>query len=142
MDFENAEEHLLRMYESQPMGVALFKGPDFVYVKINQLMADLNGLPMEAHLGKRLIDVLPDAADNLLPIMRQVLESGEPVTGRRFSMCLPKDPDTPVELIDYLSPITGEGDRPVGVGHLVIDVDARTRAWEDAHRKAREERGE
>lgn len=139
MDLEDADQHLLAMFKHVPMGVAIFEGPDLVYRKINAMLAELNGLPIEDHIGRRLIDVLPDAKDNLLPIMTKVLETGEPVTGRRFTMRLPKDPDTPIELIDYLFPIPGPDGQSVGIGALVIDVGARRRAWEDAHGKKAED---
>jgi len=105
-----------------PAGIAILEGPEFRYLSINQMLADLNGLTVNDHLGKPLREVLPDAAKNLLPIMRKIMKSGEPVLGREFSINLPKDPDKEVYLKDYLFPILNEHGRPKGIGAIVFDI--------------------
>lgn len=75
-----------------PAGIAILEGPDLRYVSINKNLADLNGLSVEDHIGKPLIEVLPDAKKKLLPVMRKIMKDGKAVLGREFSITLPKDP--------------------------------------------------
>ena len=91
-----------------PVGVAIMGGEDFEYIRINQTLADFNGLPVEAHLGKPLAEVLPHAR-NILPNLRKVRETGQAISERKFSTILPKNPDKTVHLMDWHFPILVDG---------------------------------
>ena len=111
-----------------PAGIAVLEGPEFRYVSINQKLAELNGLSVKDHLGKPLKEVLPDAAEDLLPVMRKIMKTGKAVLGREFSISLPKDPDKYVHLIDYLFPIPDKHGKLMGVGAIVLDITKRKEA--------------
>ena len=76
---ETIQEYLDIILFNMPVGVAILEGPEFRYFRINQVLADLNGLPVEEHLGRRLEDVLPKAALGILPNLRRVFENGEAI---------------------------------------------------------------
>ena len=59
--YEYLDTNLLNL----PAGVAILEGPDFQYFRINRTLAELNGLPVEAHLDKTPIEVLPDAEQRI-----------------------------------------------------------------------------
>lgn len=120
-----------------PVGVAILEGPEFRYSRINQKLADLNGLPIADHLGKPLAEVLPAAEQKIVPMMRKVLETGEAILGREFSMSLPNAPDTVVHLIDNLFPIPGADGTPQAIGAVVFDVTEQHLA-EEALRRSEE----
>ena len=61
-----------------PVGLALID-EDLRYLKVNERLAVLNGIPAEAHIGKRVSEVLPNIAPHLEPLLRRILETGEPV---------------------------------------------------------------
>ena len=67
-------EHL---YATAPVGLALVD-PDLRYVRINEMMAAINGRTTEEHVGRAIREVLPDLADDLEPVYRRVIETGEP----------------------------------------------------------------
>ena len=119
------ERYLDSILLNLPVGVAILEGPEFRYFRINQTLAQLNGLPIEDHLGKSLVEVMPDAAKTLLPILQPILETGKPVLGREFSMRLPGNPDKLRHLIDYLFPIMGTDGKPEAVGAVVVDLTER-----------------
>ncbi|MCH8820156.1 MAG: PAS domain-containing protein [Acidobacteria bacterium] len=114
-----------------PVGIAILEGPEFRYFRINQVLAQLNGLPIEDHLGKPLAEVLPDTATTLLPILQLILDTGKPVLGRQSSIVLPDHPDQLRHMVDYLFPIMGTDEKPKAVGMVVVDVTERKEA-EDA----------
>ena len=113
-----------------PAGVAILEGPELRYFRINQKLADLNGMPIEEHLGRTLAEVFPDAAQELLPVMRKIAETGEGVFGREFSIKSPKAPDTKVHLINHLFPVVGADGKPGSVGTIVFDISERKRVEE------------
>ncbi|UXH78851.1 PAS domain-containing protein [Roseateles amylovorans] len=60
-----------------PIGLALLDS-DLRYCAINATLARANGLEVAAHLGRSVVDVLPQAAHDLIPLLRGVLETGRP----------------------------------------------------------------
>jgi len=108
-----------------PAGIAVLEGPEFRYVSINQKLAELNGLSVKDHLGKPLKEVLPHAAEDLLPVLRKIMKTGKAVSSREFSIALPKDSGKTVHLIDYLFPIPDRHGRPMGIGAIVFDITHR-----------------
>ena len=49
------------------------------YVFVNAALARMNGLSAETHLGRTVQDILGDAAENLMPMLRRVFSTGQPV---------------------------------------------------------------
>ncbi|NTX11020.1 PAS domain-containing protein [Myxococcus sp. CA051A] len=70
---------------ASPLGMA-FLDPELRYLRINQTLADINGFPPEAHLGRTLREMQPKAvADLMEPLLRRVLETGEPLQSFEFA---------------------------------------------------------
>ena len=75
---ERQAEELVRLYQTSPAGLA-FIDRDLRFVRINRTLADINGLPVDAFIGRGVREVLPaDLADRLEPIIRRVVEEGQP----------------------------------------------------------------
>mgnify|MGYP000918292484 CR=1 FL=1 len=51
---------------------------DLRFVRVNELLAEINGVSVADHDGRTLREVLPEMADHLAEIYRPVLERGEP----------------------------------------------------------------
>jgi PAS domain S-box-containing protein len=49
------------------------------YIHINTWLATINGLSVEEHLGRTIGEVLPEVAASVEPLLRQVIETGEPI---------------------------------------------------------------
>ncbi|MCU0491075.1 MAG: PAS domain-containing protein, partial [Chloroflexaceae bacterium] len=49
------------------------------YLEINEVLAAYNGLPPEAHLGRTTSEMVPELAAKLNPLLRQVLDTGQPL---------------------------------------------------------------
>jgi hypothetical protein len=66
------------MYTSTPLGLCCFDAR-LRYVHINQWLAEINGRSVAEHLGRELSEVVPAAAPQIEPQLREVLETGEPI---------------------------------------------------------------
>lgn len=84
-----ADQELLKLstyldsiFQNMPAGVAILEAPDFRYLRINQTLAAINGLSIEEHLGRPLAEVIPDAAPDIVPGLKKVLETGIASTQR------------------------------------------------------------
>jgi len=119
------------LYRSAPIGLSLVDR-ELRYLRINDTLADMRGLPADAHIGRTLREVLPTLADTLEPIYRRVLATGEPVLGFEISGSTGKSPgDTRHWRCDYW-PLQAAGGRVDAVSCVVQDVTEPRRAQEAA----------
>ena len=81
-------EALVRM---SPIGMAIFDR-EMRFVRINAILAEINGLSVEAHLGQRVQELLPDLAAVVEPILTRVLEQGEQIRAIPVSGHTPSQP--------------------------------------------------
>ena len=71
---------LQRIYRAAPIGLCHLD-MKLRYVFVNEWLAEINGLPVEQHLGRSIGEVLPDVAAEVEAQLRGVIETGEPVVG-------------------------------------------------------------
>jgi two-component system CheB/CheR fusion protein len=76
---EASYRELETIYRNAPVGLALFDR-ELRYLRINETLAEVNGVPVHEHLGRALEDVVPALAPEVVPQMRRVIETGEPVS--------------------------------------------------------------
>ena len=105
-----------------PVGVAILEGPEFRYFRINQALADLNGLSVDDHLGRPLAEVLPHAKEMIIPELDKVIDTGCPILHREFSIKLPNNPDSAVNLVDWQIPVPNKDNKLSAVVSIVVDT--------------------
>ena len=79
------------VYGGAPVGLA-FVGADLRYVRVNDRLATLNGVPPTGHVGRTPAEVTPALAPFLEPLLRGVLATGQPVRGLEFRTEAPGEP--------------------------------------------------
>jgi len=127
-ELRRTQEYLDTIFSNMPAGIAIMEGPDFRYLKVNSRLAEINGLSVEDHLGRPLAEVLPDAAPDIIPRLRQVMETGEPSSPFEFTTKLPKSPDETYWFMDTFFPIEHRNGKVQAVGAVVLEITARKRA--------------
>jgi diguanylate cyclase (GGDEF)-like protein/PAS domain S-box-containing protein len=115
-----------QVYRYSPVGLVLMN-KDYRFVRINERMAEINGLPVEAHIGRTLREVLPDLADRLLELYRPVYERGEPVLNVEIRRRLPKEPDVERYYLANFFPFRGESGEVNGLIGAVVDITEQKR---------------
>ncbi|HYC02216.1 MAG TPA: PAS domain-containing protein [Azospirillaceae bacterium] len=70
-------DELEAIYASAPVGLCILDR-DLRYLRINERLAETNGIPAEAHLGRTIRELLPGIADEAEAIARPILETGLP----------------------------------------------------------------
>jgi len=111
-----AEVNLL--FNSDAFGVALLDR-DLRYIRINERMASLHGVPAEAFPGRSIHDAPQPIADRVAPILREVIETGLPRT--RVEVRIPGEDGERVFNASYL-PLIGASGRVEGVASVVLEV--------------------
>ncbi|MBD2533557.1 PAS domain S-box protein [Nostoc flagelliforme FACHB-838] len=118
------EARLNAFFSSAPVGMNIVDS-QLRFVQINQLLAEINGLPQQDHIGKTIYEVLPHIALEVEPIYQQILLTGEPILNQELSGVSIKQPDIIRHFLASYFPIPGEGDRPSGVGTVLVEISYR-----------------
>lgn len=117
---------LATLQAEAPVGFA-FVDRDLCFVRLNQELASIIGTPIEATLGRRVEEmVLPSLWEQLEPVYRHVLATGEAVRDQPLS----EPPGMRArgrELLASHYPVR-IGDEIIGVGVVVHDITDRLRA--------------
>lgn len=118
---------------ASPVGVA-FLDRDLRYVRINDALAAVNGRPSAEHLGRSIMEMIPDAAPVLEPILRDVIARGQTVSNRQLTRLSKTHPG---ELHTYLAtffPVRDAAGDIVGLGGMVSEVTEVQKAQQDLRR--------
>jgi len=111
------------LLEASPLAIC-FLDREMRFIRINQVLAELHGLPAEQHLGKDFRELFPECAAKFAPIIQQVLETGQPVLNVEISGEPPgKAGDFGYWLANYY-PVKNEREEIIGVGLIITDITA------------------
>jgi len=72
------------LYRVSPQAMALIDG-DMRFLRVNQRMAEIDGVPIDEHFGRTVAEVMPRLGDQMAPPVREVFDTGQPVLDRRIS---------------------------------------------------------
>lgn len=124
----NAEELLSAFVSTPEVGVAVLDD-ELRYEAINRTLADMNGLPIEAHLGKTIWEVLGDTANLIEPGVRRTLLTRQPFWNCQVSTVL----ETRAEIghwIEHYLPIKEKNGKVTRVGVVVVEITRQKQAEE------------
>lgn len=135
-DPSEVEILLEEAFKCSPMGMAIFDN-DMRYVRINETLAKFNGVPAREHIGKTIRDIIPNLADVIEPIMRRVLDTGEPVINASLSGSIPPEFGALRHWSHHWSPLKDKDGQVIGVSAIIEEITDRKRA-EEALRESEE----
>ncbi len=122
--FEQSDSALLETLVLEAPVAFAFYDTDLRYRRINRMLADINGVPMADHIGRRPTDVLPPALGAAVEmILTEVLRTHKVIADDDFTAVSP----VTGELCHYQSqwfPARDEAGAVIGVAVLVTDVTA------------------
>lgn len=120
------------LQSTAPVGFG-FVNREYRYLRVNKMLADINGRSIEDHLGRRVAEVVPLLWPQIEPAYRQLLESGKPILGLEMSGETAADPARKHHWLVNLYPVRVEAEI-IGIGIIVIDISERKEA-EEARRQ-------
>jgi PAS domain S-box-containing protein len=139
LEHANGEAHnrlaeVDNLYRTAAIGLG-FVDTQLRYLRVNELLAGINGIPAAAHIGRTLREILPpQMAEVVEPLYRQVIETGQPVLGRELHGVSAAQPGVERDWLVSYSPVkTAEG-AMLGVQSLVQDITER-KQFEDQLRQ-------
>jgi PAS domain S-box-containing protein len=133
-------EDLLELLEGllarAPFGFA-FLDRELRYVHINEFLADMNGLPVDAHLGRSMPELFPQLDAVTGRRLREVL-TGTPLLGLEMTGSPPGKPTERRHWLASYYPVRAGGEI-VGVAAAIVDLTEREAAAAALTRQARQQ---
>lgn len=149
-DLARQKRELELIYESAPVGMSLIDR-DMTFLRVNKHLADLSGIPREAHIGRPLKEVLSELESQLEPIYRHIFATGQPaldieVVGKRLDSPQQRTwlasyfPLLQDDLVDVEDAVNGcsHGRPVVAVSSIVQDITDRKLQEERLRRSEQE----
>lgn len=114
------------LYATAPVGLGLVDR-ELCYLRINDHLAEINGLPAKHHLGRRPRDVLPLIGEEVEAHFRQTIDSGKPRLNVETRGETPSLPGVIRHWLTGYYPIF-HGDAIMGAGVVVQEITERKAA--------------
>ncbi|WP_232293291.1 sensor histidine kinase [Stigmatella aurantiaca] len=116
------------LLDSSTMGIAILDR-QLCFTRINEVLAKLNGASVQEHLGCAFRDrVNPFIATSLEPLIRKVLETGEPIEHFELSTPIGSEYLPGHTWLISLFPVRASTGELLGVGDVVVDITVRKEA--------------
>jgi PAS domain S-box-containing protein len=117
---------LQAIYDGAPVGLC-FLDRNLRYVSLNKRLAEMNGAPVAAHLGRKVEEMFPEWFPKYEPYLLRAL-NGESITDIEVfrQATKPGDPDH-TALASY-EPAWDEADEVIGVSVAIMDITQRKAA--------------
>ncbi|MFP7674003.1 chemotaxis protein CheB [Marivita sp. S0852] len=128
-DLAKQYAELENLYDTTPVGLALI-GRSFEYLRINTTLAAIDGKPIEDYDGKTIPDVIPEVAEEVLPLYEEVFRTGTPRLDVEINTTLPETGDELRHFIGDFYPVRVDGE-VYAVGVCVREVTKESRMMQE-----------
>jgi len=126
------EKLLAAYFSSSTLGLCILDAK-LRYLAINDTLASMNGIPVQAHLGKTIREILGDFADKIEPKLQRVLATGQPVLNYEISAQLPTRKEIG-NWIEHYFPIKDETGAVTRIGVIAAEITEQKRMEETLQR--------
>jgi PAS domain S-box-containing protein len=123
----NQLAELAALYDSAPIGLGFFDR-EYRYLRINDELAAINGVPAVEHLGRSIREVLPHNAPHVEPIIDQVFATGTAVRDLEVSGETPQQPGVNRHWLTGFYPVKNSAGEVEAVGAWVVEISERKAA--------------
>ncbi|MCR9110264.1 MAG: PAS domain-containing protein [Rhodobacteraceae bacterium] len=115
---------LENLYDTTPVGLSLVDR-EMRFIRINESLAQINGIPREDHIGMTFKELLPDLQDGIWSTYERVFETGKPVLNMNIEGETPASPGELRHWIADFYPVFQDGEI-FAVGTCVREVTEQT----------------
>lgn len=115
------------LYQTAPIGLTILDR-DLRFVRINQLLAEINGVSQKEHLDRTVREIVPSLADEVEPLLRHAFETGEPLLNLEIQGETAAQPGVKRTWIQNWFPIKDANGKVVLINAVVQEITDRKRA--------------
>jgi signal transduction histidine kinase len=107
------------IYDQAPLGLTVLDR-ELRYLRTNRMLAEQNGLTVEAHLGKSIHEIVPEIAASAGPMFMEVIDNGDVL-----------------HVLMHAVPLRGQDGDLIGSAAAFVDITAQRKAAQELERQAR-----
>lgn len=133
VELQLSQSQIDGFFSSAPMGMGIIDD-NLRYVRVNQVLSEINGKPIEEHLGRTLQEVLPDLSPYLEGYFYEVLATGKPLLNRENSSSTHSKNGEEQTWLASFFPIFDINNVAFCVGFVVVEISDRKKAEADLKR--------
>ncbi len=126
-DSSEAQALLDALVSAAPIGQG-FLDTDFRYVRVNDALAEINGVPAIDHIGRTVREVLPGLATDIEAALEEVVATGEAIVDLQIVGETPREPGRDRHYVASYYPVALARGERLGIGITVADVTDRAEA--------------
>ena len=115
------------VYNTTPVGLS-FVDTNLRYIRINKCLAEINGRSIADHIGRTVREAIPEIADMVEPIYRQVLATQTPVIDLEVKAETLQQPGVVRDWQVSFYPVSDESGTLLGVSSVVAEITDRNQA--------------
>jgi PAS domain S-box-containing protein len=112
--------------DTAPIGFCLLDR-SLHYLRVNQHLAEINGLPAEEHIGKTVREVIPSVEPIVARTFQAIEKNGQPVLNVEITGTSLHEPHVPKHWLSSFYPVYARQGSLLGFGTLVVDITERKR---------------
>lgn len=109
------------IYETAPVGLGVFDR-DLRYLRVNDRLAEINGVPAADHIGRTMFEVLPDIADFATEMADRVITHGESLSNIEISGETPAFPGVTRTWVAHWRPVRDRDRSVIGANVVVEEI--------------------
>jgi PAS domain S-box-containing protein len=109
------------LYKNVPVGLCVFDF-DLRYLRINDRLAELNGVPAKEHIGKSVAEIVPDLAPIATDLVKKILTTGKPQLGIEMSGTTSAQPGVTRYWSENWSPVKSHAGEIIAINVAVTEI--------------------
>lgn len=125
------------IYASAPIGLCVLD-LELRFIRINEFLAQINGVSAADHLGRTMQEVLPELGEMQAGFFRQVLETGMPLLNYEVHGTIPARPDEERDWLVNYFPLRGHNHEILGINVTVQEITEQKRSAQSLQERATE----
>jgi PAS domain S-box-containing protein len=118
------------LYRNAHVGLCMLDR-DLRYVRVNERLAEINGIAAADHIGKTVREIVPDIADIAEPALREIIESGVPKIDIEINGETAAQPGVKRSWMESWLPIFDKDGAVAGLNIVVVETTALKRVEEE-----------
>jgi len=115
------------IYDNAPIGLCVLDR-DLRYVRINERLAEINGIPAAQHIGRTVRELVPQLADTVVPAFQRVLDTGVPMLDVELEGETAVQPGVTRYWIEQWLPLKDHAGQVAGISVVVQEITERKRS--------------
>lgn len=114
------------IYATAPVGLC-FLDTNLRHVRINERLAEINGISVLDHLGRTDRELIPELADILEPLKQQVIQTGESILNVEIHGSTKAQPGIERDWVASYYPLKDNTGKILGINVMVQEITERKR---------------